>query len=544
MFDAARARVPAAFAGKAGRPCARRLAGWIGPVALWLALAACAPSMPPGPGPQPAAQPAARQGAPAQPIVPRTWADEILYFVLVDRFADGDPGNNRGVDRNNPGGWHGGDFKGLTQQLDELKDLGVTALWINPVQLQQARGMPAQAPGTREFTHEGFHGYWIHDFMQMEPRFGTEADLKNLVDEARKRGIKVLLDIVVNHAGYTSSYTTRKTAAGEAWLRVGEGNCEVNAITCAVGGLPDFKTEIAEVRNHLIDANIALARRTGIDGFRIDTYKHVESAVWLEHRRRTREQLGKDFFLLAEYWGGTAQSLDGFFQRDEVDSGFDFSFKGSCEAWVQGRGRTVAYAAYLRNRHQVRPGYVLAHYLSTHDEPMMLGNLKGDREQFRLCVALQMTSLGMPVIYYGEEVARGGHEWPFNRNDMPWGPRDILPGKGVARDEALRSFYKELIGLRLAHPALRRGDYTMLTQPADSVLAFARRDAASGDAVIVLANREDKPVTADIALPAAWNVRAVRDRLATRAAPGGVAEGRLKIELAARSVRIVVPAQP
>jgi alpha-amylase len=345
--------------------------------------------------------------------------------------------------------------------------------------------------------------------------------------------------VVVNHAGYVNSYTARRTASGEPWMRVGEGNCEVDALTCAVGGLPDFRTEIAEVHDYVIDANIALARRSGLDGFRLDTYKHVESAVWLEHRRRTRAQLGNGFFLLAEHWGGTAQSLDAFFARDEVDAGFDFSFKGSCEAWVSGRGRTVAYAAYLRNRHQVRPGYVLAHYLSSHDEPMMLGNLQGDLQRFRLCVALQMASLGMPVVYYGEEVARGGHEWPFNRNDMPWGERDILPGRGVARDEGMRTWYRQLIRLRLSHPALRRGDYTMLTQPADSVLAFMRRDAASGDAVIVLANREDQAIAADIALPPAWTARAARDRLSDQAAT--LIEGRLRFELAPKSVRIVVP---
>jgi alpha-amylase len=476
----------------------------------------------------------------AAPAKSSPWADEVLYFVLVDRFADGDPANNRGVDRRNPGGWHGGDLKGLTQQLGELQDLGVTALWINPVQLQQARGMPAGAPGAGSFTHEAFHGYWMHDFEQLEPRFGTAGDLKNLVDEAGKRGIKVLLDIVVNHTGYTSSYHGRKTAAGESWLRTGEGNCEVNAVTCAVGGLPDLKTELAEVRDHVIGANIALAKRTGLAGFRIDTYKHVESAVWAEHRKRTRAELGAGFFLLAEQWGGTAQSLDPFFERDEVDSGFDFSFKGSCEAWVMGRGRSVAYAAYLRGRHQVRPGYVLAHYLSSHDEPMMLGNLKGDRERFRLCAALQMTSLGMPVIYYGEEVARGGHEWPFNRNDMPWGERDVLPGKGVARDEALRAYYKQLIRLRKEHPALRRGDYTMLTQPADSALAFARR--AGDDQLIVLANREEQAVTASVALPAGWPARAPRELLA--GATPQVADGRLVLELPPKSVRIVAPAQP
>ena len=467
------------------------------------------------------------------------WSREVLYFVLVDRFSDGDPSNNRGVDRRNPGGWHGGDLKGLTAQLDELKDLGVTALWINPVQLQQVNGMPAQAAGVPAFTHEPFHGYWISDFESMDPHFGSVGDLKTLVDEGRKRGIKVLLDVVLNHAGYISSYRGRKTASGESWLRVGEGNCEIDPITCAVGGLPDLKTEIPEIRDYLINANIALAKATGVAGFRIDTYKHVASDFWAEHRKRTRTDLGADFFLLAEVWGGTAQSLDGIFQRDEVDAGFDFSFKGSCEAWVQGRGRTVAYASYLRTRHTVRPGHVLAHFLSTHDEPMALGNLGGDRARFRVCAALQMSSLGMPVIYYGEEVARGGHEWPLNRNDMPWGERDIQPGKGVARDEGLRDFYKALIRLRKQHPALTQGDYTLLTQPQDSALAFARRDAASGDQVLVIANREDKAIDVDVAVPAGWPERSARDGLTGDAV--AAAAGRVKISMAPKSVRIIAP---
>ena len=469
------------------------------------------------------------------------WGDEILYFVLIDRFADGDPTNNQRVDRRNPGGWHGGDLKGLTQQLDELKDLGVTALWINPVQLQQAHGQMAQAPakmGLPEFRHEGFHGYWIDDFERMEPRFGTETDLKNLVDQAHRRGIKVLLDVVYNHTGYTSSYAERKTASGVGWIRIGEGNCEVDPITCAVGGLPDLRTEIPEVRDHVLAANITLARRAGVDGFRLDTYKHLSSEFWAEHRKRTRAELGKDFFLLAEYWGGTAEALDGFFERDEVDSGFDFSFKGSCEGWVTGRGRSVAYAAYLRSRHAVRKGYVLAHYLSSHDEPMALGNMGGDRERFRVCAALQMSSLGMPVIYYGEEVARGGHEWPLNRNDMPWGARDILPGQGVARDEAMRAFYKQLIQIRRERPALRRGDYQLLMQPQDAALAFARRDAGSGDVVVVLANRDDQPVAADIAAPAGWPA-STRDLLGGETV--ATSEGRIKVLLAPRSVRILAP---
>jgi alpha-amylase len=468
------------------------------------------------------------------------WSNEVLYFVLIDRFSDGDSSNNINVQRSNPGGYHGGDLKGLADHLDELSDLGVTALWINPVQKQMAHPMYAQAPaklGIGEFQHYGFHGYWIEDFGAMEPHFGSVADLKHLVDEAHKRGIKVLLDVVYNHSGYNSQYIDRKTTTGESWMRMAEGNCEVDAIKCRVGGLPDFKTELPEVRNYLLQANIGLAKQAGVDGFRLDTFKHVETDFWLEHRQRTRSELGKNFFLLAEYWGGTASSLDPFFALDEVDSGFDFSFKGSCESFANGRGRTIAFGSYLGKRHVIRKGYQVAHYLSSHDEPMALANLGGDKDKFRLCVAIQMTSIGIPVIYYGEEVGRGGSEWPTNRNDMPWGNRGIDPGKGIARDESLRDYYKSLLHVRRAHPALTRGDYSLLSSPQEKLLAYQRTDADSGDQVIVIANRDAVTAQADYPLPESWAGKSMVD--AMTGTPIQVEAGRLKLDLAPISTRIL-----
>lgn len=468
------------------------------------------------------------------------WSDEVLYFVLIDRFADGDSTNNLRVERNNPGGFHGGDLKGLTQHLDELADLGVTALWINPVQKQIPQCLPASAParlGIPEFRHCAFHGYWIDDFTAMEPQFGTLNDLKQLVVEAHKRRIKVLLDVVYNHAGYASSYESRRTADGQRWLRSGEGNCEVDSITCSLAGLPDFKTELPEVREYLLKANIGLARQAGADGFRLDTFKHIETDFWLEHRRRTRAELGGNFFLLAEYWGGTASSLDPFFALDAIDAGIDYSFKGSCEAFANGRGRTIAYGSYLGSRHKARKGYLLAHYLSSHDEPMALYDLDNDKDKFRLCAAIQMTSIGMPVIYYGEEVARTGSVWPLNRTDMPWGDRDILPGKGLARDESMREFYKKLLQIRRHHPALSRGDYTLLSGPQDTVLAYLRHDAASDDSVLVLVNRDTMKSKADFMLPAAWGEQPVADELSGK--PVAIPAGHIELTMASESVRIL-----
>ncbi len=468
------------------------------------------------------------------------WSDDVLYFVLIDRFADGDNTNNYKVERSNPGGYHGGDLKGLTQHLDELADLGITALWINPVQKQITQSFYASAPaklGIPEFRHWGFHGYWIDDFTKLEPQFGSLEDLKNLVEAAHKRHIKVLLDVVYNHAGYGSIYESRRTSDGQSWLRTGEGNCEVDPITCRVGGLPDFKTELPEVRDYLLNANIELAKQAGVDGFRLDTFKHIETDFWLEHRRRTRTEINKDFFLLAEYWGGTASSLDPFFAQDEIDAGFDFSFKGSCEAFVNNRGRAIAYGSYLGSRHKVRKGYLLAHYLSSHDEPMALYNMDGDKDKFRICAAIQMTSLGLPVIYYGEEVARSGSEWPLNRTNMPWGDRDIKPGKGDARDESMREYYKTLLHIRHLHPALSRGDYTLLTGAQDTVLAYTRHDAKSGDEVMVLVNREPGESVADFILPNAWNDKVVSDELHNK--PATTSAGRIKISMAPKSVLIL-----
>jgi glycosidase len=469
----------------------------------------------------------------------RDWPDAIIYFVLIDRFADADATNNVNVDRRNPGAYHGGDLKGLVQQLDEIAALGVTAIWINPVVKQIDKGHWAQGPPgsgwESGFEHWAFHGYWADDFERLEPHFGAESDLKALVDAAHARGLKVLLDVVYNHPGYGAHYLTDPVTRD--WVRKRPADCSTDPVTCEVGGLPDFRTELPEVREYLFRAHLGLARRVGLDGFRLDTVKHVEHDFWQAHRVRSRAELGPDFFLLGEVWGGSYDVLDPWFSSDEMDAGFDFTFRGSCQGFVDGKGRTVAYAAYLKKRHLVRPGHHVAHYLSSHDEPMLLHELGNDRQKFKLCVALQMTSLGIPVIYYGEEVGRRGRAWPTNRGDMPWGERAVAPGSGVARDEALRGYYRQLIALRRAHPALARGTFRELSTTGD-LLVFAREDEISGDAVIVAINRGADSAAASVPLPQRWLGRTVREALSDATAI--VEAGRLAITTPPRAARIYV----
>ena len=494
--------------------------------ALALALVGCAVSPQPPPVPQPAAE-----AAPPIAVTPQSeWRDAILYFVVLDRFADGDPSNNLEVDRQAKGAFHGGDLAGLRQQLDELAGLGVTAIWITPV-VKNIDGFVTGAG----FPDWGYHGYWADDFTRLDSRFGSEEDLEALVDDAHRRGIKVLLDVVYNHVGYDSGYTTAPATRG--WFRTeNAGTCGSDDLTSCLAGLPDFKTDLPEVREYLMGAHLGLASRVGLDGFRLDTVKHVEHDFWQEHRGRLDAELGEEFFLVGEVWGGDAKSLDPWFAGDEMDAGFDFSFQGSTIGFLLGRGRPVAFNRYLERRHEVREGYHLAHYLSSHDVRGGLDMLAGDVGLFRLAALLQFTVSGIPTIYYGEEVGRPGGDWPENRSDMPWGGRDVLPGAGLPRDEALREDYRRLIALRRAHPALWRGSHQGVHFD-QHLLVFERADAESGDAVMVAVNRGDEPVTAGFELPEGWAGGRMRDLWGGEdvTAEGGWVE----MEIAARSARIL-----
>jgi alpha-amylase len=154
-----------------------------------------------------------------------------------------------------------------------------------------------------------------------------------------------------------------------------------------------------------------------------------------------------------------------------------------------------------------------------------------------LCVTLQMTSAGIPVIYYGEEVGRRGGAWPTNRGDMPWGGRAIAPGKGVPRDAALRAHYQRLIALRRAHPALARGTFRALATAGD-LLVFAREDEVSGDAVVVAVNRGVEPAAAELPLPDLWRGQVVQEAL--NGATVAVLNGRFALKLPARSAQVYV----
>ena len=408
---------------------------------------------------------------------PFKWADEVIYFVMIDRFADGDGVIVEGVEPGNPLAFQGGDLQGLIGTLDEIQSLGATAVWITPVARQVAA--PIEVP---EGTFHGHHGYWAEDLSGVDPRFGTEADLKALADALHGRGMKLMLDVVYNHVGYGSAFETDPEK--RAWLRQGEA-CGGDPITTCIYGLPDLRTEDAAVADYVLEQQLGLAERVGADAFRLDTFKHVDNAFWARHRAAVRERLEDDFFLLGEVWDADKYAADPVFADDLTDGLIDFGFRHAVYDFLRGVRTGDRLGRYLAKRHAVKDGHTLAPFLSNHDMPMLLAQLRGDTDRLKIGFALLLTASGPPILAWGEEVGRRGGVWPDNREAMPWGERDISPGAGMARDEDLRAFVKALIDFRQDHPALAYAPQETLYSSADA-LVFRK-----GECVVVGVNRSD-----------------------------------------------------
>ena len=404
-----------------------------------------------------------------------SWQNDVIYFLMLDRFADGDATNNEGVNPSDPLAFHGGDLRGLADNLDEIADLGATAIWLTPIVKQVD---PIEVD---EGIFHGHHGYWADSFTELDPRFGTEADLKHLVDTAHSKRLKVILDVVYNHVGYNAEWTRTRPE----WLRQGD-QCGGNAITLCLSDLPDLRTELSEVRDHLFEAHIGLAERTGLDGFRLDTVKHITHDFWQEHRAVVRERLGPEFLLLGEVWDADKYLAEPYFENDELDAITDFAFRDRTLKFLSGVSDAKRYSRYFAKRHTVAEGKLLAPFLSNHDMPMLLAMLRGDKEKLKLAATLLFTSQGLPVLAWGEEIGRRGGLWPYNREDMDWGNGTILPNAHNYRDDNLRHHFHSLVRLRQSFPRLASKEIKIV-HAEGRTLAYTR-----GSDLLVLVNAGEK----------------------------------------------------
>jgi alpha-amylase len=387
--------------------------------------------------------------------------EDLIYFIMIDRFRDGDMSNNKEVDITDPKAYHGGDLKGITEKLDYIKSLGTTAIWITPV----AENQPL-----------GYHGYWITDFKKMNPNFGTMKDFKELVTAAHSKGIKVLLDYVVNHTAYESPWLDNKKF--KDWfnpkLDVTDWNDQEQVERGWLAGLPDLNQDNPKVRKYLIDTALWWIKETGVDGFRLDTVKHVPKDFWNEFSHAIKSK-HPDFFLLGEVWSGNPTYLEEYHKLG-IDGMTNFPLYYGIKDTFKSYGSANNLAKAIRAQQVFSNPHINGSFIDNHDvKRFMSDSGSNPEERLRQALTFIMTYPSIPVIYYGTEIAMEGGDDPDNRRFMDW--------DAVETSETLR-YFRKLSGLRASLPALKSVDFKLLES--DMYYIVYSRGAGSEKLVVIM----------------------------------------------------------
>ncbi len=571
-------------------------------------------------GPAPALAAAA---APANPL--RDPRADILYFVMPDRFANGDPANDtggiagarteHGFDPTHKGFFHGGDLKGLEDRLDYIAGLGATAIWVTPI----FKNKPVQGPKGAESA--AYHGYWITDFTRVDPHLGTNADFARLVRAAHARGLKVFMDIVVNHtadviqyrecgpsgdimSGVPAGTCPYRSIADYPWTTIGgpdgppinpgflgddpahqtpanfahltdprwaytpfvpaperhvkvpawlndpiyyhnRGNSTFEGESSTYGdffGLDDLFTEHPRVRAGMIAIFRDWIRRYRIDGFRIDTARHVDDGFWRAFLPAIDEEAKKNnipaFFVFGEVANGSPRYLARFVRALGFASVLDFPFAYAARAVIAAGAPTRRLAAvFAADDLYTAPGRGagrLATFIGNHDMGRFghairaaLGDDADPREMLARATlghALLMFARGVPVVYYGAEQGFTGDGGDQDARQDMFASRvavyndDPVIGSAVgatARDNfdprhPLYRRIRAMAQLRRAAPALQTGiQITRYAEDGPGLFVFSRIDPKAGREFVVALNtaRTARAATFDTAAAGPWTLR-------------------------------------
>lgn len=384
------------------------------------------------------------------------WDESVIYFMVTDRFFDGNESNNtasgaKTYGKDNAGLYHGGDFAGITQKLDYLEDLGINTIWITPI-VENIPGVTVTDTGKEDVPYNAaYHGYWASDFTKLNPTLGTEEEFQTLIDQAHSRGIRIMVDIVVNHAGYDTEFGNM--------IRSGDDVVSGSDQKDSLSNLPDFRTEDPAVSAQLVEWQTQWVKDFGIDYFRVDTVKHVENDTWAELKNALTET-DPNFKMIGEYAGGGYASNGNTLGTGEMDSDLDFDFNDQAANFVKGNISSVENFLASRNS-ALNNTYMTGQFLGSHDEDgfkqkLLDGGMKEDAATAASMVAasLQITAKGQPVIYYGEEIGLTGlNNYPYqtNRYDFDWSM--------VNNDNKTYQHYKKMLSIRNAYTdVFARGD--------------------------------------------------------------------------------------
>ncbi|MER5897718.1 pullulanase-type alpha-1,6-glucosidase [Streptomyces sp. NPDC001876] len=505
---------------------------------------------------------------------------EQFYFVMPDRFANGDTSNDRGgltgsrletgYDPTDKGFYQGGDLKGLADRLDYIKGLGTTAIWLAPI----FKNRPVQ--GTGDNASAGYHGYWITDFTQVDPHFGTNADLTKLIDKAHGKGIKVFFDVITNHTADTVDYAEKKYGykpkgafpyldkdgrpfddtqgvaktdedsfpytpvnAGKkvpSWLNDttmyhNRGDSTYAGESTEYGdfsGLDDLWTERPEVVSGMEKIYEKWVRDFDIDGFRIDTVKHVDLDFWTQWATALDDYAAKhgrdDFFMFGEVYSADTAITSPYVTRGRLDSTLDFPFQEAARQYAsQGAPASKLAAVYgddYRYTTDKANAYEQVTFLGNHDMGRIGTFLKQDNpkasdaellDRARLANELMFLGRGNPVIYYGDEqgFTGAGGDKDARQTLFPSKTADYLDDDQLGTDRTHASaaydtrhpLYRSIAALSALtreHPALRDGTQTE-RYAQGSVYAFSRTDAKRPYEYVVATNNGGEAKTVELA---------------------------------------------
>ncbi|MEP0547402.1 MAG: alpha-amylase family glycosyl hydrolase [Rhodothermales bacterium] len=490
------------------------------------------------------------------------WRDAVLYQILVDRWADGDPANSVPVPHDSVAAranYHGGDLQGILDKMNEgyFDSLGVNVLWLSPVVENTDRAYREYPPPHRYYT--GYHGYWPTDPEAVEGRFGDMDLLRDVVDAAHARGMKVLLDYVANHTHEEHPYFQQhRDWFGVLDLPDGRKNLrlwdEHRLTTWFEPYLPSFDFEGSEEALQVMTDNaVWWIETSGADGFRHDAVKHIPNRFW---RTLTRKLRAVDSVRVAEgepplyQIGETFGSYDliaSYVTPGQLDAQFNFNLYDTAKyVFLDPDADFAVLDAEMQKTLDVYgPDHVMGTLMDSHDKARFLAYADGDLardaaddkeigwltdiavddpasyRRAELYLAYLLTTPGVPTIYYGDEIGMTGANDPDNRRPMRFGD-DVTPD-----ERALKEDVAALVRLRRERESLRRGGFHTLRAEGD-LWAYLRA-GAEGRTLVVL-NKGDAPETFALDLPAPLASRAARDALTGEA-----------VSVAGRRVTLAVP---
>ena len=418
------------------------------------------------------------------PTPPHWVQDAVFYQIFPERFANGNPSND-GPDAQpwgtKPTGKNrmGGDLAGINQRLDHLKELGIDAIYLNPV-----------------FESLSNHGYDTVDYLKVDPRFGSNTELASIVTDFRREGVRTILDGVFNHSSpefepFKDIIEKGSASSFKDWyfitdfpVQVKEGQKSYRTFA-GVPTMPKLNQDNATCAEYFLKVGEVFVREAKASGWRLDVADEVSQDFWRAFRKRIKSN-HPDAFLLGEAWGDAHEYLQG----DQHDAVMNYRWRKAVLDLLAYRRTSVSeFDKELRFIREDYPNGVLNsmyNLLGSHDTERLRTIFKGDRKRQNLAIALQFTYPGVPSIYYGDEIGMEGGKDPDCRRCMEWDRSKW--------DMLQYNFYKSLIQLRKQEPALRRGSYRTL-EASDRTGIFRFERQLENEKVEVALNLKERPST-------------------------------------------------